>query len=167
MYVGRISTSCWWRHRISALRWQREALIRWRHQCCSIFKERQLCPNSYRVQYFCFVLLFYERAILFLYTEIEIEMPKRGWREIGPLATAAGTSEIDCFVIEHEAQWCDVCSSDERGVVGEDNSTVSGLKSESDRENCSNVSDSLSTNKRKNSRDDNKSLMIKVVLDWY
>ena len=35
------------------------------------------------------------------------------------------------------------------------------------RENCSNVSDSLSTNKRKNSRDDNKSLIVKVVLDWY
>ena len=34
-------------------------------------------------------------------------------------------------------------------------------------ENCSNVSDSLSTNRRKDPRDDDKSLMIKVVLDWY
>ena len=32
-------------------------------------------------------------------------------------------------VIEHEAQWCDVCSSDERGVVGDD-STHSGVRRE-------------------------------------
>ena len=34
-------------------------------------------------------------------------------------------------------------------------------------ENCSNVSNSLSTSRRKDPRDDDKSLMIKVVLDWY
>ena len=42
-----------------------------------------------------------------------------------------------------------------------------GYNTSSDEENCSNVSNSLSTNKRKNPEGDNEPLIVKVVLDWY
>ena len=61
----------------------------------AIFKERPQCPSSYNsTVFFCCFSISMCAQCLFLYTEFEMMLEARV-KEIGPLASAAGTSKID------------------------------------------------------------------------